>query len=179
MTGPWMGRDRRRGFPYTWLPNHLGDTRKQVSPRSFLAAVRHATADKVREGHLYALHYESIKRGVQEASRIRVREIKEDYPWVDQLFAVLSELNVPCSAEEIKNRWKQRRVLAELNKKIKNEKVQLPPAHIDSGPDGVLEDLERLGLIERLPHDRINMPDVYRVGYGIGRRGGVKPAARG
>lgn len=24
-----MGRDRRHGFPYTWLPNHLGDAAGQ------------------------------------------------------------------------------------------------------------------------------------------------------
>jgi hypothetical protein len=26
---------------------------------------------------------------------------------------------------------------------------------------------------------RINMPDLYRVGFGLGRRGGVKPMIRG
>ena len=34
ITGPWMGRDKRRGFPYSWLPSHLGDARGEVSPRS-------------------------------------------------------------------------------------------------------------------------------------------------
>lgn len=27
LAGEWMGRDRRRGFPYTWITGHLGDTR--------------------------------------------------------------------------------------------------------------------------------------------------------
>ena len=80
ITGPRMGRDRRRGFPYTWLPNHLGDAHRQVSPRSFLAAVRRAAQDQPRESYEWALFYESIKRGVQEASRIRVKEMQEDYP---------------------------------------------------------------------------------------------------
>ncbi len=90
ITGPWMGRDRRRGFPYTWLPNHLGDARRQVSPRSFLAALRNAASDSSKTDYDYALHYESIKRGVQEASRIRVREMQEDYPWVETLMKPLS-----------------------------------------------------------------------------------------
>jgi hypothetical protein len=50
---------------------------------------------------------------------------------------------------------------------------------LESREDGVLQDLAGLGLIEWISDDRINIPDVYRVGYGIGRRGGVKPAARG
>jgi hypothetical protein len=179
ITGPWMGRDRRRGFPYTWLPNHLGDTRKQVSPRSFLAAVRHAASDKPRQDQPYALHYESIKRGVQEASKIRVREIEEDYPWASQLFEPIATISVPCKIEEIKQRWGQSGDLDKLAEKIKSASVRLPPANLELGADGVLQDLASLGLIERLSEDRVNIPDVYRVGYGIGRRGGVKPAARG
>lgn len=178
MTGPWMGRDRRRGFPYTWLPNHLGDTRNQVSPRSFLAAVRHAALNRVRPEQQYALHYESIKAGVQQASKIRVKEMQEDYPWVQEMLSTLSALSVPCSIEEVIRIWQRKKIIEKLSDKIASTVVRLPPAHVSEGPDGVLEDLANLGLIERLSGDRINIPDVYRVGYGIGRRGGVKPAAR-
>jgi len=180
ITGPWMGRDRRRGFPYTWLPNHLGDARRQVSPRSFLAALRHAALDnKPRPDYEYALHYESIKRGVQEASKIRVKEIIEDYPWVQNLFEPLSGISVPCLFDEIRRIWESKNVLKELEQIIKTATVRLPPVHIAKGSEGVVEDLESLGLVERLSDERINLPDVYRVGFGIGRRGGVKPAARG
>lgn len=178
MTGPWMGRDRRRGFPYTWLPNHLGDTRNQVSPRSFLAALRHAASEKEKSEQSFALHYESIKRGVQEASIIRVQEMQEDYPWVQKLLTPLSGISVPCHAGEIKRIWEMHQVLDDLKQSIASAMVRLPPAHIQTGSEGVLEDLESLGLIERISADRINIPDVYRVGYGIGRRGGVTPAAR-
>jgi len=178
ITGPWMGRDRRRGFPYTWLPNHLGDARRQVSPRSFLAALRHAAEDNPRTGQEYALHYESIKRGVQEASKIRVQELQEDYPWVQKLFEPLSGISVPCPFEEIKRIWERNKVLEELEKSIATAGVRLPPARIDNGPEGVLHDLIDLGLVELTSDRRVNLPDVYRVGYGIGRRGGVRPVAR-
>jgi hypothetical protein len=172
-----MGRDRRRGFPYTWLPNHLGDARRQVSPRSFLAALRHAAEDTARADQEYALHYESIKRGVQQASKIRVQEIQEDYPWVQKVLEPLSGISVPCSFEEIQQIWDKNKVLKDLMS-IVTAGVRLPPARIDSGAQGVFEDLKDLGLVERLSDDRVNLPDVYRVGYGIGRRGGVKPVAR-
>ena len=45
ISGPFMGRNRRRGFPYTWIPNHLGDTAGRVSPRSFLRALRNGSGE--------------------------------------------------------------------------------------------------------------------------------------
>ncbi len=52
---------------------------------------------------------------------------------------------------------------------------KLPPRHIDQGPDGVRRDLEALRVFYRLFDGRVNIPDVFRVGYGLGRKGGVKP----
>ena len=179
ITGPWMGQDHRRGFPYTWLPNHLGDTGGQVSPRSFLAAIRYAAADSPRAEYPYSLYYESIKRGVQEASRIRVREMQEDYPWVDILMKPLSGLTVPCPFKDIAQRWEGNKILDRLQNDIEQAAVKLPPAHLlGEGAEGVRHDLEILGVFERMRDDRVNMPDVYRVGYGLGRKGGVKAVAK-
>jgi hypothetical protein len=175
LAGPWMGRDKRRGFPYSWLPGHLGDARGEVSPRSFLAAVRHAASNMPRPNQEYLLHYESIKQGVQQASRIRVRELEEDYPWIKTLFDPLSGITVPCPFDDIRTAWQQKRVIDQLRSGIESATVRLPPIHIDEGEDGVLVDLLDLGLIEKLKDQRINLPDVYRVGYGMGRRGGVRP----
>ena len=177
ITGPWMGKDKRRGFPYSWLPSHLGDARGEVSPRSFLSALRHAAQDEPRAAQEFFLHYESIKRGVQEASKIRVRELEEDYPWIRALFEPLAGITVPCHFDEIAEVWRQHRVLKTLEKNIADQEVRLPPAHIGEDEDGVLIDLIELGLFERLKDGRINLPDVYRVGYGMGRRGGIRPVA--
>ena len=178
ITGPWMGRDRRRGFPYTWLPNHLGDSSAQVSPRSFLAAIRHSSEDFPRSGYNYPIYYESIKRGVQEASRIRVREMQEDYPWLEVLMKPLVGLNVPCRFDEIATRWQDEKVLEHLRDDIAGALVKLPPANLGERASGVRRDLEALGIFERLSDGRVNLPDVYRVGYGLGRKGGVKAVAR-
>ena len=125
----------------------------------------------------FALHYESIKRGVQEASKIRVRELEEDYPWVRPLFEPLAGITVPCHFDEISRVWRQQGVVEELERGIADQAVRLPPSHVSEGEDGVLLDLIELGLVERLKDGRINLPDVYRVGYGMGRRGGVRPVA--
>ena len=129
------------------------------------------TADEHPE-HRYALHYDSIKRGVQEASKIRVSEIQEDYPWVHRVLSPLGGKVVPCEFDEIAERWRDEGVLERLTEEAEQNEVKLPPRHVDQGPDGVRLDLESLGLFLRLSDDRVNIPDVFRVGYGLGRRGG-------
>jgi hypothetical protein len=172
IAGKWMERDRRRGFPYTWLPNHLADAAEQVSPRSFLAAIRIA-AENSRAYRDYALHSDGIKKGVREATQIRVEEVREDFFWVPGLMAPLKGLAVPCEFEEIEARWHNARVVENLKRQAGGG--ALLPRHIDDGLEGLKKDLLDLALFSLLRDGRINMPDVYRVGFGLGRKGGVKP----
>lgn len=173
LAGPWMGRDRRRGVPYSWSVGHLADGRGQTSPRSFLAAIRQAAQDSVERysQHDHALHFESIKRGIQKASEIRVQEIAEDYPWVPDILSALSGMNVPIEFESVKNKWEEQYP----NGPQSMTSTRLPAQHLDRGWDGVCDDLRRLGLLETKKDGRIDMPDLYRVGFGLGRKGGVKP----
>jgi hypothetical protein len=173
IAGPWMGRDKRRGVPYTWAVGHLADGRGHTSPRSFLAAIRQAAEDSSEryQQHNFALHYESIKRGIQKASEIRVQEIAEDYPWVPAILSVLKGTNVPAEYQIVKRTWKGNFPL-DLNT-VKPDR--LPAQHADRGWDGIRDDLQHLGLIEIKKNGRLDMPDLYRVGFGLGRKGGVKP----
>ena len=178
LAGQWMGRDHRRGLPYSWIHGHLADTEGRVSPRSFIAALRAAaedTADRYPQ-HETALHYESIKRGVREASKIRVQELQEDYPWVDRVLRPLRGMVVPCSFEEIEDRWKGEGGVRSLIEEGMEGEVKLPPRRFERGAEGIRLDLEALSVIQRMTDGRVNMPDVFRVGYGLGRRGGVRPA---
>ena len=179
LAGPWMGRDRRRGIPYTWIVNHLADARGRVSPRTFLTAVREAAEDSSQryEDSTFPLHYESIKRGVQKASTVRVNEVAEDYPWVGTLMHPLRGLVVPCELDEIVERW-----FAEFNMPstlfdaaAPSTLSGLPPEHWQEGWGGIVKDLEALGIFYKLRDGRINVPDIYRIGFGLSRRGGVRP----
>jgi len=174
LAGPWMGRDRRRGVPYTWSVSHLADGRGQTSPRSFLAAIRQAAEDTSERypQHEVALHYESIKRGIQKASEIRVQEVAEDYPWVPDVLSELKGMNVPCDYTEVQSRWLAR--FPEGPRSISSDR--LPAQHVERGWDGLRDDLQRLGLVETKKDGRIDMPDLYRVGFGLGRKGGVRPS---
>jgi hypothetical protein len=173
LAGPWMGRDRRRGVPYTWSVGHLADGRGRTSPRSFLAAITRAAEDSGERytQHDYALHFESIKRGIQKASEIRVQEMAEDYPWVPSVLTALRGSNVPIDFDEVVGKWKEKFPAGAQTIST----TQLPAQHVDRGWEGVREDLQRLGLLEVRKDGRLDMPDLYRVGFGLGRRGGVKP----
>lgn len=181
MTGGAMGASTKRGKPYTWLVNHLQDGFNQVSPRSFFAALETAAVETPEQNKL-ALDYRAIQIGVQKASQIRVSEITEDYAWVDLAMAPLyGNVTVPCDENDFKKIWDKNSTIQNLSEGLKmglkegQDLVKLPPQNLDDGAKGLLRDLEALGIVQRLTDQRIQMPDVYRIAFGLGRRGGVKP----
>lgn len=177
LAGPWMGKDRRRGIPYIWIVNHLADGRGQTTPRSFLEAIKMAADDSQRYvGYPLALHYESLKRGVQVASEIRINELAEDHPWLKGLMSPLSGLSVPCSKDSIVERWLEQ--IGSVPDEVTGLTERLPDSLRRLESTGVLLYLLQLGLITYMRDQRFNMPDLYRVGFRLGRKGGVKPALR-
>lgn len=175
LAGRAMGSSTKRGKPYSWLINHLVDGVGQVSPRSFLAALGVAAAEAATDAP-QAIDYRGIQSGVRKASSIRATEIVEDYPWVRLVMAPLTgKLTVPCKASEIDTLWATDDTLGLLQGLLQHENVKLPPAHLDQGGKGVLIDLEALGMVQRIDGDRVQVPDAYRIAYGMGRRGGVTP----
>lgn len=173
LAGPWMGKDPRRGVPYTWSVSHLADGRGQASPRSFLAAIKEAAEDTQERNpdHELALHYESIKRGIQKASGIRVSELEEDYPWISTVMEPLKGLTLPCEFNVFEAHWQEHFPQGPSS----TASDRLPAQHSEKGWQGIVEDLKRLGIMETKKDGRLDMPDLYRVGFGLGRRGGVKP----
>jgi hypothetical protein len=169
LAGPWMGKDKRRGVPYIWSVGHLADGNRRTSPRSFLTAIRAAAEYSMDKENDYPLHYDGIKQGVQKASIVRLGElINEDYPWVNDIVTPLQEMNVPIDFETIKDRWQKQFPEG-------YRPSGLPPEHLDQGWHGIRDDLIQLGIFEKMYDGRINMPDLYRVGFRLGRKGGVKP----
>jgi hypothetical protein len=171
LAGDKMGKDARRGVPYVWSVSHLADGHGWTSPRSFLAAIRAAAEDSQRySDYPLALHYESLKRGIQKASQIRVEQVAEDDPWVPEVMQPLKGTNVPCEYDLIKTVWETAFPMGSGS----IPSTHLPPQHAGSW-DGVRKDVERLGIFVNRKDGRIDMPDLYRVGFGLGRKGGVKP----
>jgi hypothetical protein len=180
----YMGTDRRKGYTYTWLPNHLADGRQQVSPRSFLSALWRATertADAFA-GHAYALHWDAIRQGVQHASQIRVVEVKEDTPWVSNAIDPLRGAQVPIEKDEVVRRWGEVNLSTELLTQ-RSKTSELPeddsedqmfatgPLNIDY--EGLIVELIDLGVMTIRTNKKLDLPDVYRIAFDIGRKGGV------
>lgn len=180
IAGPTMARGEsghKRGLPYTWLVNHLMDGREQVSPRSLFAALREAAQGDHDEEWGYALDPRSVQRGVTKASEIRKNEVVEDYPWVSTVMEPLGEhrLVIPCEEAEITRIWAEEQTISKLGKRSRVPEAKLPPRHLAEGPRGIIDDLKELGVAQRLSDRRVQIPDVYRIAFGLGRIGGVKP----
>ncbi|MFM0700737.1 hypothetical protein [Paraburkholderia sediminicola] len=179
ITGPWMGTSAKRGYVYTWVPTHLADAKGRLSPRSFLLAFREAAewTEQHDSGSERALNFRGIQQGVTKASEIRVGEISEDYPWVRPLLEAARGLTVPCRVSDLTAYWKKD-WMTRFQKAIGNK---LPPRRYGTDPlrrqttDALIEDLVELAILYRTDDDRLNMPDIFRVGFGIRRMGGVRP----
>lgn len=180
LAGPYMGTNKRRGYTYTWIPTHLADSQGRVAPRSLLLALREAALISREQypEHSFPLHYEAIKKGVAQASQRRVEELsREDYPWVQPLLNALRGSTVPLSMQELSERWPAH-ILEDVMNISENK---LPPRRYSSvSPENrsiqlLIDDLQELGVLYRTEDERINIPDIFRVGFEIRRKGGVRP----
>lgn len=177
IAGPWMGANHRKGHTYTWLPNHLADGIGQTSPRSFLQALSTAN-EQTRNNfadHEYALHWDGIKRGVQTASKTRVAEVAEDLPWVRTTMRPLQGEQVPIDQELVIDRWRMVKLAEELRPAgpaPEDEEVRTGPRN-PADYDEIISELIEIGIVTRRATGRLDLPDVYRLAFGLGRRGGV------
>ncbi len=175
LAGQRMGESRRLGIPYSWITDHLADADGRIGPRSFMEALRKAAEHTTERHpkHRHALHYESIRHGALAASAIRINELREDYPWIDQVLAPLAGMSVPFEFRDVAQRWREEHLPERL--KAADGEAKLPPRRVDEGANGIREDLEQLGIFQRLDDDWVNVTEVFRAGYRLGRKGGVKP----
>ncbi|WP_411073544.1 hypothetical protein [Streptomyces sp. cmx-4-7] len=186
IAGPYMGSNFRKGHTFTWLPNHLMDGVEQVSPRSFLSALQKALSETRSQyaGYEYALHHEGIRRGVQKASETRVIEVSEDMPWVSRAIEPLAGHQVPIEQEKVEDLWAESRLVDDLRKEaqryepvpMEEDKVRTGPRYPED-PAQLIEELIELGVMRRRADGRIDLPDVYRIAFGVGRKGGVPRVA--
>ncbi|MBY5391026.1 hypothetical protein [Rhizobium leguminosarum] len=182
LAGPFMGRNEKRGRPYTWLPAHLADGRGEISPRVFLHVMRVAAqADHLAPGAT-AVDYRGILEGVRDASSVRLAELEEDYPWVSDALSPLRGLLVPCEPAEIIERWRGDKTIDHIagNYKGSRAPLDIPIASLfgDEESDQLISLLSEIGVFEERANGKINIPDIFRVNAGILRKGGIPPQER-
>ncbi len=180
LAGLKMGSGARRGVPYTWIVNHLADAQGQVTPRSFLTVIRRASEETIhrfRDAE-HPLHYEGLKRGVQAASAIRIDELEEDYPWLPELMKPFADRRalVPFIEEVFEHVLNE--TFGSIPEGVPGLAERLPKDLRNQGVYGLTTYLAQLGLLTPMQNHRLNMPDIYRIGFKLGRRGGIKPLPR-
>jgi hypothetical protein len=173
IAGEYMGSDKKRGHVYTWVPLHLSDAKEACSPRTFLTAWKTA-AEVPPPPSTLAVDYKGLLEGVREASSTRLKELFEDYPWLDLTLNALNGLFVPISKEELRKAWKKGGISAEIATKMggRSQPIGFSPK-VDDDFSILLEVMKSVAVLEERVNGKINVPDIFRVGAGIKRKGGV------
>lgn len=181
LAGEFMGRNARRGIPYSWVPTHLADGYSEVSPRAFLKAIKVAAAFRTRSNEV-VFTPEALQDGVRQASDVRVKEIGEDYPWVPDALRPLRGILVPCDPGAVLSLWKQDGTVDDILAKYHGIKTPLGLAVAEAldfdKEESLQQALSEIGVIEVRDNGKLNFPDIFRIGAGIKRRGGVPPQRR-
>ena len=111
LIGRYMGASLKKGDSYSWVPNHLQDANGDLAPRSFLKC--YACAAKVMlqnpktQPTTALLTASSIQGAVQEVSADRVAELKEDFPWLENLKTVLEGETLLMSGADFRKKMKR------------------------------------------------------------------------
>ncbi|MEM1168057.1 MAG: hypothetical protein AAGJ08_02930 [Cyanobacteria bacterium P01_H01_bin.35] len=167
MVGEYMGNNYRKGYTYNWIPNHLQDAKRRIAPRSFLKLFSLAAErrlEKFEEKDLpenRLLIPSDLQGALMDTSQDRIKELtEEEYPWLEALKIGLKNLNLLTKEEKFLNILKN------------TQWDKQPPT---KKPEEILKYLEQLGIVEIRQSDRrINMPDIYRYGFDVKRKGGIK-----
>jgi hypothetical protein len=183
IAGEFMGATKKRGRVFSWLPLHLSDARAETSPRTFLTAWREAALTEPAPPRR-AVDHRGLHAGVRKASSARVAELEQDYNWIPLALNPLRKQLVPIERAALIRLWKNNataeKILSESRAR-NEESAQLPPvlldgAHTSKGDleEALIKDLAAIGIVEERPNGKINIPDIFRLEFEIGRKGGVQ-----
>lgn len=101
LLGIYMGNSPKQGRSYSWVPNHLQDANGALSPRSFLKCFSIAAQgmveqpeeqEKLRDPQLISLT--RIQGALIAVSDDRVKELQEEYSWLEELKGPFSGLTM-------------------------------------------------------------------------------------
>lgn len=173
VAGEYMGRDRKRGRVYTWVPLHLGDAANNCSPRTFLTAWKTAAEHRPPPQRQVVDHL-GLNEGVRRASSARLTELREDYPWIDLVLEPLRRHFVPIEQSELFRLWNDQRVTERIVEQVTGQGWLAPIGlFIEQSPDSLLQTMISIGVMEKRANGKINVPDIFRVEASILRKGGV------
>ena len=172
MIGKYMGANAKKGITYRWIPNHLQDAGGRIAPRSFLKLFALAAQSRIQqhstvEQNTLLLQPSDLQGALMNTSEDRIRELQEEYPWLKSLKTSLEE-------EELTAPMPKENFLAAIKSTKWTPEKSPPISNSDTNPEGILQYLLQLGIVESLFDGRINMPEIYLYGFKVKRKGGIK-----
>ena len=162
LIGRYMGASPKKGDSYSWVPNHLQDANGDLAPRSFLKCYACAAKVMLQNPKTQSTTALLTASSIQGAVQDRVAELKEDFPWLENLKTVLEGETLLMPGMEFRKKMKQ---LLDMDTKVK------PPVRT---VEELMNLLMSLGIIQKNTDERINMPEIYLHGFGLRRKGGLR-----
>ena len=183
LVGDYMGNAATKGHSYPYIYNHLSDGLGRVAPRTFLTALRGALESAIRQ---YAerpqvIYHDAIKDGVRDASTARVIELRDEYKWIDPALGCIKEQQktVPIDNMELERIWRKNNSSVLETIEAMRDRALIPWRTGASDAERIEQlraTLEQIGIVKSRQKDgteRIELPDIYRLAYKIGRHGGI------
>lgn len=183
MAGNFMGSGPRKGKTFDWPYNHLSDGLGDVTPRSFLILMQNAAErSQSRDADALVLLPQTIRDGLREASKVRIEQLNTEYPWIKRVLQPLAGLRVPAEPQIFFDAWIENATV-EAAVKIARKENALPPVPIGATRKYNLRDreldlaerLSKMGVLTSRPDGRYDMPDLFRIGAALLKKGGVTP----
>lgn len=183
LVGDYMGSAPTKGHSYPYLFNHLSDGLGRVAPRTFLVALKDALEIAVRQysEEDFVIHPDAIKNSVHTASSARAKELEEEYAWIAPALQCIQprKETVPIDRSTLEAIWldNNEAVLKDIEAMRDTALIPWPSnASTTSKIESLRSTLEQIGIIKSRMKgncERIEIPDIYRLAYKIGRKGGI------
>lgn len=161
LLGNYMGSNNK-AFPYNWIIYHLSDTHSNISPRSiitlFAATARTQLADT--KPYDYVIRPYNMEISMEIVSKIRLEDLKEEFPEFEDVFNNLKEYVPQFPVEE---------------RDLKNALTKIK--HTEEGIQEIIEKLMVIGVIKSYKPKskdtslRYHIPDIYLIGMNLKRTG--------
>ncbi len=179
LAGRYMGPGAhayKKGNTYDWPINRLADAFDEVTPRSFLGMLK-AAAEHGAPPDNRVIVPEGIRHGLREASKTRVDQLHQEFPWIKGVLAPLAGLLLPQEQAAVCGVWRRAQTLRRLFEDA-GRHGYLPPFPEEEGHDErqLFSALERIGVMFRCKDERLDTPDLFRVAARLLKTGAAAPA---
>jgi len=107
---------------------------------------------------------DGIRHGLREASKTRVDQLHQEFPWIKGVLAPLAGLLLPQDDHTVFEVWKNAGTIKALIADAKRHSYLLPFKNQETHKEEELSKmLEEIGVMYRRNDGRLDMPDLFRV----------------